>query len=689
MKVSKHNVPIYYDRNMDFNNSIHGVVQNIFQHQKVGHIGYIPARMSNPILQPSKLVVTIDPPVASGEYMGLHERFNLAGVGEYEKGILSCLVYGDYSTYVLTGDMGSGKTATMNHLVEVLRQPRLKTCGVCEHCVPVVITLNFNGGFHDDDTPTLVRTFKKYLYDELRRELRQLYKSTNLTDGLRAELLNGGGGPHYAAFDRFVQMHENYRVWKGRSNAEKTNLLFTYVDECTKNGSENIRVMMSLLHLTKKKLRADPACLVLIFDNIDSILPEAQYKILALILSYQVIAEAKALVAMRRATFVKFEENRAALPFGTINHIGPNAKEIVLRRLNYYNENWASLPELRDVSQPAYLQAVKDRLDYLIGTKDDPRGALQRVMGICGSSVRLGLYMCERFFINTTVPFDEPPRNKDDIVRAVLVEPEKGNEISPEDKCIANLLLNRVTGEASLLNIRILQLVAELEDDKPNRTVSRLCDKLSAIGGWNREAVRTSLNYLLNMRRPLLWVDGKSKYDSRQMARNADDVLHLTEAGYFYLREFLFDLVYMQEAALSVKWRAVNIPNKVDYSVTVERFQVLRCFLEALAVLDEQETKNFMAWLEVRGWNNVKPVFIVNRIIASVGRSALNIFLQRISDPTKHDVDDKMKHDTLEELRYWQSVVNKWLRKERELTGTVNNKMWQLSVDYSQRLSRM
>ncbi len=129
----------------------------------VGSIGYVPARMSSPILPPSKAVATIDPPPEPQDPNEMSKRFNLSGVGEYEKGLLSCLLYGEYSTYALTGDMGSGKTATLNHLVEVLRRPRLKTCGVCKHCVPIVITLNFNAGFQDDDLQTLVRTFKKYL----------------------------------------------------------------------------------------------------------------------------------------------------------------------------------------------------------------------------------------------------------------------------------------------------------------------------------------------------------------------------------------------------------------------------------------------------------------------------------------------------------------------------------------------
>jgi len=690
MKVCKKNVPVYHERNAPFNKAIEVLAQDIFQHHTVGAKGYITARVAGTMPYPTKLTI-IEHVADDTESKSKLERFDLLGLGEYEKRVFSSLATGKYHTIVLVGEMGSGKSATITHLVEVLQRPRSSTCGVCEHCAPVIIKMNFNAGFQDPDPDIVLRTFRWHLYQDLRFELRHLFSNSKLTDQLLEEVKNPTTGKDFAAFDRFEQEYGDMVQWSKKTTEDKANSLFSYVDECTKNGAENIIVMMKLVYLAKQKLRSDPACLVLIFDNIDSILPEAQYKILNEILQYQEIAQVQSLVTLRRSNFFRFEENSAAHAFGTINHIGPDIKEVVRQRLDHYIENWGSLPEVNQLDHPEYRDALRNRLVYLRTTADEERSALQRVASICGSSIRQGLFMCERFLMNTTVAFDGNPRYKDDIVRAVLVEKGSTNEISPEDLCIANLLLNIDTGEASLLNLRILQLVAELEKAPSNR-LSKLADMLKAIGYDDKGEIISALNYLLYMRRPLLWVDGKTKYTKDTFERHDDDVLHLTESGYFYLRELMFDLVYVQEAALSVGWPEGKIPRTVDYSLAVERFQVLRRCLEELEEQDYEQSKDFKKnWLKSRrgGGFSIKPILLLNRVMASVGRSALNILLHQINDKAK-PIDDQRKHEMIGELKNWQSTITKWIFEERKITkgasgaeGEASKRLERLAEDYN------
>lgn len=699
MKVTKSHVPVFFDINAPFNGAMEGLVQDIFQHHSVGHIGYIKARENGDIATPKRTANVLGD-FSENDVHSRLSRFDLADLGEYEKRIFSSLVIGKYPTTVLIGDMGSGKSATIEYLTSVLKRPRSSTCGLCENCSPIVIKMNFNAGFLDEDPAVVLRTFRRTLYDKLRFELRRLYKITfreksepnkvmTLTDALLDEIRTPGSGANYAAFDRFEQMHADIVTWNTTPTDVKADLLFSYVDDCTNNGVENLRVMMNLVHLTKKRLRSDPACLILVFDNIDSILPEAQYTILSEILQYQETAQVQSLVTLRRANFVRFEQNSAALSFGTVNHAGPDIKDVVMRRLKYYADNWDSLPEVEQYRGSPYLEAVKKRLDYLIKTESDLRGGIQRIAALCGASIRLGLFMSQRFFLNSAVKYDVDPKYKDDIVRALLIEQGESNQILPDDLLIANLFLNKATGEASLLNIRILQLVVELERDEPNR-LSKLLEILKAIGFSDREEVVTALNYLLYLRRPLLWVDGRTKYDGLHLDRHLDDALHLTEAGYRYLRELVVDLVYVQEATLSVKWHAGNIPTEVDYGIAVQRFQVLRCFLEQLAEQDFRQTKLLKTWLGRKGASySITPMLFVNRMISGLGKSALIILLQRIHEPSRTKLDEQIKHETLEELKNWQSMINVWLEKERQITrsaeakqGIANKKLEQLSEEY-------
>jgi hypothetical protein len=681
MKLTKLNVPTYYDKNLDFNSAAEGLVQDIFQNHNVGLIGYITARPSN------ALTDSFDHPLESPTNPDEHsddplERFDLTGVGDYERRILSSLVSAKLSTHVVIGDLGSGKTATMNFITAVLRRPRKRTCGLCSNCNPIVMSLNFNTLSLADNVGAILKNFRWHLYQALRQELRHLFAVTDLTDMLRDEAQYGAQPDgFYAVFDRFAQTHADAFEWNVRAASDKANLLFNYVDECTEKGAVNIDVMMKLLHLAKHKLRSDPACLILVFDNIDSVLPEAQSKILAEILTYQETAGVQSLVALRRTSFANFKENRGARPFGTINHRGPDIKDIVIRRLKYYAENWDSLPEVKAVTNTVYRNAVKVRLNYLLETKDDPHGAIQRVAPICGSSIRLGLFMCERFFINSAVLFSEPPHYKNDIVRAVFLGRGDVKEIEPEDFCIANLLLDKAKGAASLLNIRILQLVMEFGHDT---TLKKLLDMLKVVGNWERDQVIPALNYLLNYKRPLIWVEGRTEYNKLTIVRHLEDVLHPTEAGLFYFRVLMLDLVYVQEASLSVNWQVgakSHIPRTVDYSRASERFKALRCFLEDLASQDYDETKNFMKWTASHE-SPINPILFINRIINSIGRSALNILLQHIQD--SHN--DQSRLETWEELRNWRSTVNIWLMAERDLLRFTNRKLQQLSREYRDRV---
>jgi hypothetical protein len=294
----------------------------------------------------------------------------------------------------------------------------------------------------------------------------------------------------------------------------------------------------------------------------------------------------------------------------------------------------------------------------------------------------MGLFMSERFFLNSAVPYDENPRYPDDIVRAVLVNDSPNNEIAPDDHCVANLLLQKPAGEASLLNTRILQLVSEFENEKSGRSVRNLLEMLKEIGGWDTDDCCAAFNYLLYLRRPLLWADNKTRY-AEIGKREMEDILHMTEAGRAYLKELPLDLVYIQEAALSVRWKDRHLPISVDYSKAIERFGVLRRFLEVLAKQDYDQTLNLMQWLSKSEFSiPITPILFVNRIIAALGRSVLHILNPRGGTGEL----SRLKTDAMEELRAWYSMIEVWLGTEEELLGKGHYRLEQLRDEYYEKV---
>jgi hypothetical protein len=95
----------------------------MLQHATPEPIGYRPARVSggSPITRPSKWARHI--PVVKTPSTK-KSRFNTDDLEIYERMMFGCLAWGDYSTYVITGEMGSGKTSVAQCVREVLLRER-------------------------------------------------------------------------------------------------------------------------------------------------------------------------------------------------------------------------------------------------------------------------------------------------------------------------------------------------------------------------------------------------------------------------------------------------------------------------------------------------------------------------------------------------------------------------------------
>lgn len=676
MRILKQGVPTYGAHNEHFNKAAGPLVGEIFQTEDEGPIGYVTARAVREVPRdwhPSKSVRLVKKAYATP--LDQSSRFDLTGLGEYERVVFSCLAWGEYATYVLAGEMGSGKSTTTKHIKKAIERPRGKTCGICKTCDPVIIALDFNQGFRGKKSDDLVRRFQKALFNKLRQHLRKLFSRNPLVDSLLEEISNERDDS-YAAFDAFAQQcEEDISQWNAKSMREKANALFTFVDAEAESEEERVELIMTLVRLTKHKLRADNACLVFFFDNIDSVLPQAQYEILVEILSYMKIAQAKALVVLRRSTFQRLQ-NQAAFSFGVIDHLGPKVREIIQKRLKFYLENWPSFKKVQ-VLERVHSGAVRQRLAYIMHQAGGKYGALQQISFLAGASVRLGLFLSERMVINAAVQFNEDPHYANDLTRSVLIGTADTPGIGADDPYVANIFIGP-RGTVSLLNLRILQLIAALENDISRRNVLTFLVLLRQIGNWRADDVRKALNYLLSMRRPLIWVDGKAEYESVASMHDSDDFLHLTEAGYFYLHNLSRDIVFVEEAALDLAWPDRWMPKSADYSVIVDRFRLLHGALRELLEQDLEQTMRFKSWIEKDNVEFSLPlVLITNRIIASIGGATLRILTA--SDNAR----------TTEELRDWLSLINIGINHEKAVSMSVSKRLQQLSREYENLLRLM
>jgi hypothetical protein len=605
MKVKRLGIPHFHTTNKKFNNATSPLVGEIFQTNSPGPIGYLTIGRFNP-----KPAGRYAPPPQKGTVENEQtppptqvKRFDMHLLSEYERVVFSCLVWGEYPTYVLTGEMGSGKTTTASYIMEMLKRPRNS---VCEHCTqagrnnctgPIIISIDFNEGFGSSNARNVMNVFKKLLYSRLKAELRQLLKKDSLVDTFLQFIQRRENINRYSVFDDFAQRCEE-SDWQDETEASKANSLFNYIANNSEDRDEQLRLLMLLARFLRSTIRPDHACFVLLLDNIDVVSPEAQFDLLLEILNLQQLSSIKSLVPMRRSTFERLN-NQSAYSFGIINHSGPRAMDIVKSRINHYLTTWNEDPRVKAL-ESQHSEALYRRLQYLAVEFTRKNSALEKVFWLSGASLRQALFMFERVVINSVIEYDKDPHYRDELLRAALHGDNPDQEISNTDRFIVNVFSDPSTQEFSLICIRILQFVAEFSDRPNYRTIRNLVATLSGINSlWTSKITQAAINHLLNIKRPLLWVDGKSYYNNPTQMLDCNDRLYLTEAGGHYLSRTSTDLEYFQEASVSIEWkRTANLPESHNYTSLVERFSLVRLCLKAVMNQDCEETIRFRKWVE-------------------------------------------------------------------------------------------
>jgi hypothetical protein len=641
------------DYNREFLNLASVIIDDVFQTESEGPIGYVNARPPQkddldwrPNYRSELIQKAQAPPP------GHEKAFALEELGDYERLVVSALAWGQYSTYVLVGEMGSGKTATTKYVVERLRRTRADVCLKCKQCSPVILYLNFNEGFNQDSSESIIDNFKLRLYESMRRNMRDFFSEHGLTDRFLDVVEKNRTIQIYDAFDGFLQQREEDKEWWQHAERVKANKLISFLEMSVTEPGSRLERIMALVRFCKDNLLPGPGCFTLVFDNIDSVLVEAQFDLLREILTAQDIAKVKSLVVLRYATFQKLN-TRAAYSFGVIRHRGPGVLEILRRRLKHYEDNWHNLSLIKYIGDQ-YAEPLRRRLKYLASTLSEAHSPVERATLLTGTSARLGLYSTERSFKNVSLPFDQDPQNKDEMFKAILVGMNEAGELDHSDRCFVNLFLDLESKELSLLSLRIIQIIVALEKEVQPKNLGHVSEIIVNIEPcWKEEAIRKSINYLLSIRRPLIWVDGRSEYRTVEDL-DGDEMLFLTEAGRAYFERGIRDLVYVQESLTSLFWpnEGDYLPQDIEnsYSSALDRFRILRSLLQAVKDHDSQQIIRLDAWISAdkrrfyaRGIGSALCL-----ILEGVGRSVLNIL--RPTGGADH-------HEIREELSGWLSLI--------------------------------
>jgi len=651
---------INYERhNAIFNKKIKPLVDEVFQQKDVGNIDYLMS--DNDSFEANRHLITpehdksIDPQrIDVDKKIGL-ENFSKLGINE--KALAIYLLESTYDIIILSGAMGSGKTATSKYVLNFIENNFIcdeqYECKSCKIKIVNAIMLDFNKGFGGTNIERILEKFSRQFYLQLKRYLKPIFSSDNqILERFLERIINRTNSEWEHEFEEFISdfMENEELDWDKKAKIKKCNIFFKWIDD-QNDYLTKIDLLGYLIYFIIQENFIKKECFIIFFDNIDQLPEIAQNQIITSIFQFTEISNAKTLITVRLTSF-GWIPAKASYTWGQFQHAGPTPITIIKERISHYltnNNVVESYVDIRSTANEYFLSLLDLRLKLLFNYLDNKESRLYNfIYSISGNSIRRGLFLMVRIFYNNSLNFENTSPYEDELTRCLLLGVNSNCKSDPEDRLVTNLYCNPINITISILKIRILQILLDYRENKRVLTLQNLLDDLYLF--YKRISVpefRHSINDLLNDRRRLIYIDGIGKYYSdKEIYTSPDDKVNITLSGIKYIEHLIHDLVYIQETFMPIIWpHESGMPKEFDFESIVDRISVVRKGLRFFLELDYKSIQHFLK--RENKFSNNSKFFISSSIIYQTANSINNIFKRQ------KNITKKLKN----EFTYWIDLL--------------------------------
>lgn len=548
----------------------------------------------------------------------------------YENLVAHLMLNGGFDTYVIAGGMGTGKTSACDFITDLLIK-KLDSKGN----FIINIKFDFNTAYtgNEDD---IIKQFNRELYDKLYGKIAKYFSDNEyaLNDFCEA-LISPSEKFDFSEFVRF-KYHKEAK-WVDEPLQGKVNKLLEYID----TYPDSLIPIMKLLNFIAHNYTTNSV--IFVFDNIDILQPPSQRNILYTVFKYNNIAKIKCFIPLRRATFKRTLRDiqqdpsfKAAYAFGYIHHHGVEPVKVVLERVSIFLKNAKSNPLLSSVDKTYKIQII-NRFQIYKSFLEKDNNFYKFFNSIVGRSSRVALALSKRFFINNVIEYSNQDFHFDTAIKAFMVHTNDSFLFDNQKEMeIANTLGGNSYGFFSFLPYLILSYIdtaANLEEFEIRHVYKMVMESYN--NPPSVEEFADALNYILFIRRPLIWSDDKSFYSNDTNFANCINTLQFTELGKGYFEIIHQNVQYLQECLMSLRWHHDYIPQKFDSVKLNDRFSFLRKCIQEIFNTEK---------LEMNYNNKIKPLSTI--LFTTIG----NFFAFII-----HNNDSL--HETLnDEVINWKSL---------------------------------
>lgn len=676
MIVNRVNITRYSEKNLDFNNKMNVLINEIFQAERIGEIGYQMSTNENfkeirykNIFDDHKFIINPE----SNKFPPDYDESEDEELGPVEKKIVAYLNSFSMTIIVITGALGCGKTATLEFVRKYLKKKNKEKCKKIKiekiMPLPFIIYINFNEGYSGDNFYELIEEFEIDLFVKLKRVMGIIYSNYSVMDAFLEHVSNInilGWEAHFDNFRSEYILRENSN-WSSLSDIQKSDTLFNWIENLDRSYSQKINLLARLANFVKNYLIIESGCFVFAFDNIDKLPDELQIDFLSIIFTLTEISRVKTIVPMRLTSFGWVRVNEA-YDFAHYELAGHPPINIIIKRIEHYldNKDKGNYNKLRKDIPNHYLKILDEKMHYiknLLLDKNNNRfkSAFEAFSGV---SIRRGLHLAKRMFVNNATDFKHFKPYSNELIRSLIISDHEEPKMYYDDRRITNIFISQSTNSHSLINIRILQILYYFRKKRIKLKMDKLLYHLKHIREWDKNVLLRSINNLIFVSKRLAYIDGRSQYKNYfEMESSSNDIINITWSGMKYLDTLLYDLVYLQECFSIIDWQfkasyvleserlkkfisdpllqkylsdkminhASYMPGHIDYSLLLERFAFVRFGLSIFLYVDVQEFINYKK-SGIEEENIIINDLIFVDVICKVSRSVLYIVLRQIHD---------------------------------------------------------
>lgn len=563
MIVKIENYKSYANLNIDFHDENRTIIGKIFETDSLGKIGYklstltsfnnVGIRYAKQSDNKTKTNITLN-----YKKVKFYQKYD--ELGPLEASFIKYVLGSDYNVIVLTGALGSGKTSLSSYCLDLIEKSKGK-----DRYVPYInkfprhgkiIRIDFNEAFYDQKTKYLLIDFTQILIDRLSGALTELLTEINYIDGFIEHIEENFKGTTWeSSFRSFLNKWHLTYCNIAKDEDDKLRYLLNWITENEHTRpSFKLRLITYIFKFLKGNFfNSNTTDFIILFDNIDKFPDDAQVIILDMIFSLYYKSNMKVVLPLRLTTFGRIKGN-GSYSFGVFPNRNNPPINIIKHRINHFINNQKEYSPFSDSED---VNLIKSKLIVVSGYLKYREDRLTKAINsFSGNSIRRGLFLSERLLMNSTIPYNEINSKQDRLIRSLMVGANNDGFISNNDGLISNILISTDTGQNSLICIRILQILNYFVQNKLYEChLQIILSQLDALGNWDRSSILHSINYLLEYRKRLIYIEGVRSYsDINNLYQSGNDKVYITISGHSYLNDLLYDLEYLQSCFLKTNW---------------------------------------------------------------------------------------------------------------------------------------